>query len=47
MAITESQVLEALKELTDLIGIDDETGELVVAKTPSTPSRRSAGNTSG
>ena len=24
---------------TDLIGIDDETGELVVAKTPSTPSR--------
>ena len=24
---------------TDLIGIDDATGELVVAKTPSTPSR--------
>src|SRR5918995_353180 len=24
---------------TDLIGIDDETGELVVSKTPSTPSR--------
>ena len=24
---------------TDLIGIDDETGELVVAKTPSTPRR--------
>jgi N-methylhydantoinase A/oxoprolinase/acetone carboxylase beta subunit len=28
---------------TDLIGIDEVTGELVVAKTPSTPSRVEAG----
>ena len=33
--------IDAGGTFTDLIGIDDQTGELIVAKTPSTPSRPS------